>query len=393
MELLRSQAEVLRPLAEQLQLLVGEDELTRTLVRLGLAEASPTGERTNHTPLAEQAANHTPLAERATNQTPLCEAGPQDDTPRLSLISAVTRPPLSRDSELARRCHRLFESGENTDLKFPVLGDSVLPSLLGTPSPAISEKQPTVLLAHAPVVAARSEWLRRALASGMRESIDKQISICDASPAIFRSMLEFLYCGHVTPENWPPEQLMELMVLADRYELDDLKHSCEALLETHIDEDSVFCLLSIAEQYNARKLKSSALEFVATNPEVVQTELFLELSPSLQAEVEETAVWAPPRAHLECDASHKRPRPAPASPGDSAEELVNLTRGIHLRETSRSSSSSQEESGPPAGGRLEACLQRLRSIVGEDVARAELIRVVLAADYDVNRALNFFFSA
>ena len=40
-----------------------------------------------------------------------------------------------------------------------------------------------------------------------------------------------------------------------RYELDDLKHSCEALLETHIDEDSVCCLLSIAEQYNARKLK------------------------------------------------------------------------------------------------------------------------------------------
>ena len=29
-------------------------------------------------------------------------------------------------------------------------------------------------------------------------------------------MLEFVYCGHVTPENWPPEQLMELMVLADR---------------------------------------------------------------------------------------------------------------------------------------------------------------------------------
>ena len=44
----------------------------------------------------------------------------------------------------------------------------------------------------------------------------RQISICDASPAIFRSLLEFVYCGHVTPENWPPEQLMELMVLADR---------------------------------------------------------------------------------------------------------------------------------------------------------------------------------
>ena len=45
--------------------------------------------------------------------------------------------------------------------------------------------------------------------------------------------------------------------------------------------------------------QSSALEFVATNPEVVQSELFLELGPALQAEVEDTAVWAPPRSVLE----------------------------------------------------------------------------------------------
>ena len=47
------------------------------------------------------------------------------------------------------------------------------------------------------------------------------------------------------------------LLIGCSYELDDLKHSCEALLETHIDEDSVCCLLSIAEQYNARKLKVS----------------------------------------------------------------------------------------------------------------------------------------
>ncbi|XP_043197355.1 uncharacterized protein LOC122367893, partial [Amphibalanus amphitrite] len=338
MELLRQHAEVVRPLIDHIRLLVGGEQLDATLVRLGLLEDTLGA---NQEPGDSAAANHSAgdngVANRragdsaATNQETgggettnqsvgsgvrtnqmagnggmgrlgvedpwksNCSSSPaSNDSDSLSLVSALTRPPLSRDSGLARRCHQLFESGRDTDLQFTVRGDPVVPSLLGGHGAAISGQQETVLLAHGPVVAARSSWLRRVLTSGMKESIDRQVSICDASPAIFRSMLEFVYCGHVTPENWPPEQLMELLVLADRYELDDLKHSCEALLETHIDEDSVCCLLSIAEQYNARKLKSSALEFVATNPEVVQSELFLELGPALQAEVEETAVWAPP---------------------------------------------------------------------------------------------------
>jgi hypothetical protein len=40
---------------------------------------------------------------------------------------------------------------------------------------------------------------------------------------------------------------------------------------------------------------------------------------------------------------------------------------------------------------LNQCLEQLRDIVGNDVPREELVRVALAADYDVNRAVNYFF--
>ena len=40
---------------------------------------------------------------------------------------------------------------------------------------------------------------------------------------------------------------------------------------------------------------------------------------------------------------------------------------------------------------LSECISALRDIVGEDVPREELVRVALAADYDVNRAVNYFF--
>jgi hypothetical protein len=43
--------------------------------------------------------------------------------------------------------------------------------------------------------------------------------------------------------------------------------------------------------------------------------------------------------------------------------------------------------------RLESCVRELTDIVGDTISRDELIRVVLAADYDVNRALNFIFTS
>lgn len=41
---------------------------------------------------------------------------------------------------------------------------------------------------------------------------------------------------------------------------------------------------------------------------------------------------------------------------------------------------------------LEVCVEQLRDVVGEAVPREALVQVSLAADYDVNRALNFFFA-
>lgn len=42
--------------------------------------------------------------------------------------------------------------------------------------------------------------------------------------------------------------------------------------------------------------------------------------------------------------------------------------------------------------RIEKCIQSLTEVLGESIPRRELIRVTLAANCDVNRALNFYFS-
>lgn len=77
----------------------------------------------------------------------------------------------------------------------------------------------------------------------------------DTSPALFRTFLDYLYCGRLEPASMTADQLTDLMLLADRYELDCLKQACELALKTHIDDDSALYLLSMADQFNARLLR------------------------------------------------------------------------------------------------------------------------------------------
>jgi hypothetical protein len=42
---------------------------------------------------------------------------------------------------------------------------------------------------------------------------------------------------------------------------------------------------------------------------------------------------------------------------------------------------------------VEMCVSELRAILGDEVPHDTLLRIASAADYDVNRALNFYFSS
>lgn len=56
-------------------------------------------------------------------------------------------------------------------------------------------------------------------------------------------------------------------------------------------------------------------------------------------------------------------------------------------------SSSSDEALPTHNSiQLQECIDSLREIVGADVPREELLRISLAADCDLNRAINFFFA-
>lgn len=109
-------------------------------------------------------------------------------------------------------------------------------------SDGTAKKEYHIFKAHRVIVAARCEYLRKALLSGMQEDINRwvgdremsfscwwvllcrKITIYDTSPVIFRRFLLYLY-GAPVDKNVGLESICELMLLADRYSVDSLKVS------------------------------------------------------------------------------------------------------------------------------------------------------------------------
>lgn len=83
----------------------------------------------------------------------------------------------------------------------------------------------------------------------------RKITIHDTSPFLFRVFLEYLYSGRLRQNTLNTDQLAELLLLSDRYEVDSLKQVCEYALHPSIDQESVLYFLSMADQFNALILK------------------------------------------------------------------------------------------------------------------------------------------
>lgn len=83
----------------------------------------------------------------------------------------------------------------------------------------------------------------------------RKIIIHDTNLFLFRVFLEYLYSGRLRDESLSVEQLVELLLLSDRYEVDSLKQTCEYALQPSIDLDSALYFFTMADQYNARILK------------------------------------------------------------------------------------------------------------------------------------------
>ncbi|XP_013783752.1 uncharacterized protein LOC106467912 [Limulus polyphemus] len=382
----------LRRIINRINKFVSHEQFTKSLIHLGLLDASGQTQGLNSdTHFTPKSSIH--------NSSPL--------VPQTAVVESLCRPPMSRDSSLAKNSVQLLKSGKGTDVTFQIITvqdstDTVIDYTEGHPvdqSTVEQEVECHEIKAHCVIIAAQCDWFRRALLSGMRESIDKKIVVHDSNPTLFRIFLEYLYGGHLETSQLSTEQLADLMQLSDRYEMDPLKQLSEEALKGHIDEDSALFLLSIGDQFNAKTLRNAALEFIALNKDIIKSDVFYDLPEDLQSEVEEMITWVELRNSQRSDelsCPQYLGADSPSSMSSSLLDIEELTSAINIsgKEPEATSDSSSVEELPLThdSAQLEACVAQLRDIVGESVPQEQLVRISLAADYDVNRALNFFFS-
>ncbi|XP_022918430.2 uncharacterized protein [Onthophagus taurus] len=292
----------------------------------------------------------------------------------LNLLESFCLPPPPTKSNLGKMAMQLFLNGTKTDMEFEVICSPVseLDDL------EANQEEKVIIPAHRAIVASRCEWFKKALTSGMRETIEKKITIHDTNPNIFKIFLEYLYSGILKPSQLNNEQLAELLLLSDRYELDSLKVACEYALQSNIDNENVMSLLSIADQFTGKVLKKRCLSFISRNHQSIDRELYYELPNALQVEVLQII-----------NSSKPRPDQMRVRTG-----LCFLQKGISsLRlNQSHSEESSDEEDLSLEGERLDVCIAQLRGIIGDTAPRDRLVHIVLAADFDLCRAINYFYS-
>ncbi|GJN10334.1 hypothetical protein PR202_ga28420 [Eleusine coracana subsp. coracana] len=103
----------------------------------------------------------------------------------------------------------------------------------------------------------------------MKEKTTSYICISDLDPEAFKALLCYIYTNTL-PElqlsSWEEGAVLAegLLMVADQYNLKDLKTMSENKMCKHIEAQTVLPMLALAEQHQCRKLKKKYILFIAS---------------------------------------------------------------------------------------------------------------------------------
>ncbi|KAJ8667655.1 hypothetical protein QAD02_009318 [Eretmocerus hayati] len=140
---------------------------------------------------------------------------------------------------------RLLFNPQHSDIKFIVKGGKELP-------------------AHKNFLAARSPVFDAMLGPNFKESQENEIKIEDMDIEILKEILRFIYIGKV---NKIDHLLQDLLIAADRYQLEGLKEICKQRLYETLSIDNAIDYLKVADLFHLKQFKKFILNFICLNGE------------------------------------------------------------------------------------------------------------------------------
>jgi len=170
--------------------------------------------------------------------------------------------------------------------------------------------------AHRSILSVRSPVFRTMFKTNMKEKADGIVNIEDVSKAAFKQLLRFLYTGQCQLSE---DNAVDMLALADRYDVGQLKLMCEDVLSKKLCLANVGQTLLLADMYHSAELKKYIISFIADHFfEVITTDGFKDLctrSPALVAEVHDAVA-----------AKAGTKRPLPSSPSSSSKQKKAITK-------------------------------------------------------------------
>lgn len=129
--------------------------------------------------------------------------------------------------------------------------------------------------AHKSILCARNDVFERMFDTDMLE-IKGRVEITDIEPHIFRLFLRFMYSGKL--ESRDTEELLKLVVAADKYSVKDLVEVCSTRLLTNLSVENVIYVLMIADLVKEDFLKRKCVNFFIKNKNgILDTEGYKEI--------------------------------------------------------------------------------------------------------------------
>ena len=122
--------------------------------------------------------------------------------------------------------------------------------------------------AHRVILAARSPVFAAMFQHDMKENRTSEAEIKDVTPAAFKALLRFIYTGDCEVGNWAEE----LLVAANKYDIQDLKQICAKELGKKLTVENAIRLLILSDLHQTNHLKQAAIRFINQNaPAVMKT--------------------------------------------------------------------------------------------------------------------------
>ena len=135
-----------------------------------------------------------------------------------------------------------------------------------------------VFYCHRNILSARSPVFSAMIQADMIESRSQKVIIRDIEKSVFYEMLRFIYTGKVSSGESFKNQAREVLIAADKYQLDLLKNLCEAQLVSTLHATNCLELLVFGDLHQAAILKMAALDSVLMNmASLIKTDVYEDL--------------------------------------------------------------------------------------------------------------------